>query len=506
MSQFGPEWHDAVDTVGAPDSSAAPFSASLAFGIAVVATFALGVAVGSPLGAVVTAVGASVVGWSAGELTSNENSRRAVGSISTLVGTSLLAVSIGLFGPEPFVGSVAAFALVAVAFDRFAGLTEDTVGVVSRAIIHSGVAIAGFAALALLVHFHVASTAALTTYGLFSLLSRMSPLVSVLVIELEVLFIVLTIEPAIERLERLTPETRVLDRITALDVVAVDIAAVPRGVWILVAGTGYLTATSWARVMFEQFLDSLSMLGTAVAFLLQSGFITGPLGFVVALLLAVFAVNMARLVVMFWLGSDPSETLSLAAGGFVVGSVAFVGGLIPSLSSIVSTTFSEGPLLQIMARVYGTGATLLAVVVGLLFVVLLILAVIVYLVEHEFVPPAAGGFALGSGLLFIAGLLVAATDAAAIVTVATVGAALLVWDLGENAVDVGQTLGTDAETRRGEAVHAAGSIAVVTGAVVLAAISLYVLGPLSVPAGRARFALLLLVVALCGFAVATYNE
>jgi hypothetical protein len=73
-------------------------------------------------------------------------------------------------------------------------------------------------------------------------------------------------------------------------------------------------------------------------------------------------------------------------------------------------------------------------------------------------------------------------------------------------VDVGATLGADAETRRGEAVHAAGSAAVVAGAVALASLSLYVLGPLSVPAGRARLALLLALVAFLALAVATVRD
>ena len=506
MSRFGPDWPDGDDTVGAPSTDAARFSASLAFGVAVVAAVALGFAVGTPLAAVVAAAGAGVVGWSAGELDTDENGRRAVGSVGVLVGTALLAATFSLAAPAAGVVGVASLALVAVALDRFAGLTEETVGGVARAAVHSGLVVVGFAALAVLAYADAVGLSVAATTELFALLSRASPLVSVFLVELQVLFVAFTIGPAVERLDRLSTDGRALDRLPALDAVAADPRDVPRGVWLLVAGTAALAGSDWGRATFDAFLASLSTLGDGVAFLLRSGVVTGPLGLLAALLLAVFVAEAAHSLVLFWLGSDPPETLSSAAGGLLVGSLVFVASLIPPVASAATGLFSEGTVLWAFATGYGLGATLLGVAAGTLFVVLSVVAVVATLVERGVVPPAAGGFALGSGLLFLAALLAAAADAAPVVTVATVGAALLVWDVGENAVDVGATLGTDAETRRGEAVHAAGSVAVVAGAVALASLSLYVLGPLSVPAGRARLALLLALVAFLALAVATVRD
>lgn len=506
MSRFGPDWPDADDGVGAPDTSAARFSASLAFGVAVAAAVGIGAAVGSPFAAVAAAVGAAVVGWSAGELDDDDNARRAVGSVGVIVGTTLLAAALGLFGGARFVGTAATLALVAVALDRYAGLTEDTVGDVARAVVHSGIVVACFGLLALLAYLRAVGLAAVAVVGLFSALSRASALVPLLVVELEVLFVALTVKPAVDRLERLDPADRVTDRLRALDAVAVHLTDVPRGVWAVVAGTAYLAASSWGRSLFDGFLASLSTLGAAVSALLLSGVLTGSLGLLAAFVLTVFAADACRSLLVFWLGADPPETLAAAAGGAAVGGLVFAAGLVPPVAAAVDAALPPTTILGRFVAGYGVGATLLGVVAAGLFVVLVVVAVVASVVQWKYVPPAAGGFALGSGLLFVAGLLSATADAAALVTVAAVGAALLVWDLGENAVDVGATLGRDAETRRAEAVHAAGSVAVVAAAVGLAAVSLYVLGPLSVPAGRARLALLFALAAFLALAVATTRE
>lgn len=83
---------------------------------------------------------------------------------------------------------------------------------------------------------------------------------------------------------------------------------------------------------------------------------------------------------------------------------------------------------------------------------------------------ASVGWVVAGALLVFAGVLVAGVLGASAVplVVATLGA-LLTWDLGEQAITLGEQVGHEAATRRGELVHAGISVVVggATGAVVL---------------------------------------
>jgi hypothetical protein len=88
---------------------------------------------------------------------------------------------------------------------------------------------------------------------------------------------------------------------------------------------------------------------------------------------------------------------------------------------------------------------------------------------------AVGGLrtlGLGAAGAFVAALLGGVDGASAPLVVAGVVGALLAWDLGEQAVNVGQQVGRSAPTRRGELGHAAASVAVGATAAV-GAVSVY---------------------------------
>lgn len=75
---------------------------------------------------------------------------------------------------------------------------------------------------------------------------------------------------------------------------------------------------------------------------------------------------------------------------------------------------------------------------------------------------------IGAAGLFVAALVAAALGAlAATPTLVAVAAAMIAWDVGQNAVGVGHQLGRHVPTRRAELVHAAGSLVVATAITVL---------------------------------------
>lgn len=74
---------------------------------------------------------------------------------------------------------------------------------------------------------------------------------------------------------------------------------------------------------------------------------------------------------------------------------------------------------------------------------------------------------VGSFVLFVGALVgpVAGSDSPAVLV--AVAATVLVWDLGEHAINVGEQLGREADTRSGEVAHAAASTAIGAGAAAL---------------------------------------
>ncbi|GGL32784.1 hypothetical protein GCM10009037_15570 [Halarchaeum grantii] len=68
--------------------------------------------------------------------------------------------------------------------------------------------------------------------------------------------------------------------------------------------------------------------------------------------------------------------------------------------------------------------------------------------------------AVGAVLLALAAVLLGAFDAGPLPALAVAAAALFAWDVGENALSLGEQLGVEARTRDAELVHAAASAGV----------------------------------------------
>ncbi|SDL88746.1 hypothetical protein SAMN04487949_0066 [Halogranum gelatinilyticum] len=485
------------------ETAATRFGASLALGVAAVATVALVAGTGSLLRGLVGVAGAVLVGRSANLLDGESNQRRAIGSVGVVVGSALLVGAVVVADTASGLVALAGLAVMATALDATGGLDEDTGRELFRAILDSGVVLAGFVALAAAVATGLVAAVAQGVLFAGETLLAQNSFVLLLSVQLGVLLVVLLLARALPRYDEWLPDAWLPEQRAVLDQLATELWEVPRWVWLALGGQVVLVGTDWAPPLVERLLGLLSVFGEAIRFLLRSGVLHIPLALLVTLLAGTVLADYVRHAVVVWAGDEPPETLANAGGGLVVGAVVGLLTAIPPLVALVVSGFHPESSAATLSAAFGLGATTLGTVVAALVAVLTTVGTALWLSETSYVPATAGGFAIGSGLLFVAALAGTVSGVPAFLTFVGVAAALLVWDLGENAVGLGHQLGVEAETRRGEVVHATGSLLAVGVGVVVALVAMYGLGPLSVPSGgRAALALALALVSLVAFVVA----
>jgi hypothetical protein len=234
----------------------------------------------------------------------------------------------------------------------------------------------------------------------------------------------------------------------------------------------------------------------AVDAVVLSGVLHGAVLAALVSLALVAAAPTCRRVVVGWTGDSPVETAAFAAGGFVAVALAAAAGVLSAVG-VVGVDLMPGSV----AGTVGSLAPLLAGVLAL--VAAAVVAVLAVRAVTNLVDPTGRGFASGAVLVFVATL--AAADAVpALVTVAGVGASLLVWDAGVHAVALRRDLGTVTPDDLTEYVHAtATTLAVLLGVGVAVAVGALVV-PLasSVPGDRATAALTLALLSVLAFGVA----
>jgi hypothetical protein len=117
------------------------------------------------------------------------------------------------------------------------------------------------------------------------------------------------------------------------------------------------------------------------------------------------------------------------------------------------------------------------------------------LVLASFVRGSRAGLTAGCAGLLFGALGAGVQDAPTVVVLFSVTTSVLAWDVGQTAIDIGEQLGRESETRRLELLHLTGSTAVGTATGVVGYLSLQ-LGtggqPVSVLLGLLVAALLLL--------------
>lgn len=488
------------------ETTASRFGATLALVVAAVAAVVLVAGTGQllqVLRGVLGVAGAVLVGRSAKTLDTDSNEQRAVGSLGVVVGSALLVGAVAVTETAALLIAVAALAVMAVALDATTGLDEDTGQDLFRTLTHSGVALAVVTVVAASVALGLPAAVRTGVVDLWLTLRETTDLVRFVSVQLGVVLVLLLLARALPRLDRWTPDAWLPEQRALLDSLATDPWEIRRGVWVALGVQVVLATTDWAHRWFATFLDLLSVFGDVLRFLLQSGAVHLPLALVASVLGGVVLVDYLRGLLVVWAGEDPPETLAHASGGVVVGVVLGVLTAVPPVVAVATAPFHPESSAALLSQAFGFGATLLGSIAAALVGVLAVVGTALWLTNSRYIPPEAGGFAIGSGLLFVAALSGTVSSVPPFVTFLGVGAALLVWDLGENAVGLGRQLGTDAETRRGEVVHATGSLLAVGVGIVVALVAMYGLGPLSVPSGgRALLALVLALVALLAFVAA----
>lgn len=490
------------------DNRPAASSAALTGTVAVLVSLVLGLAVVDPIPVLAGFGGGLCIAAGVWALRSEARERIAGGSILIIIGagvfcgTALLAtdywslvVALGFPLAATLVVIDASSGLVppADATDELSAMLDE-----SFVVLVVGVIVTIVCAVAAAVRLPWVLVRVVTGFSLH-------PLVGFVTLQAGVLLALLLLDRATETLESWVPAPtattdRALERLDLLGTNWWDIdtplkAAV--GLQLLVA------FVPTAQMLFDRFLDSLPVLGSAlwVAF---SGPLHLPLAAGILALLAILIVERLRQWLLQWLGDDPGQSLARQTGSIVAAVGLLLGALALTAAGVtrrVAPTFTGGGH-------YGSATVLLLGVLISVAVLRGLITLLAELVGAEVLSRRVAGFAAGSGLLFVMTLLGAERGLAPILVLVGSAAALLVWDAGAHASSIGQQLGRDAETTDSEFVHVTGTAAVLAGAILLVLFVRYVLIPVAVPTTSAGLsfssvlALGLVLLAIAAFALA----
>lgn len=479
------------------------FSSRLAVGVSAMATLAIGLAVGT-WAVVVGVVGALAFAWGAGALDTDANGRRALGSIATVVGglLVLVGVAVGARGPATaVVTSLAMLGLAAVAVDATAGLGDESLAPVLSTLGSSIAALIAGVAVASVLHIAASFEVALILLGLLATASLSTALGAFVSLQVLALLVGVLMRRSRRTVEGWFPGGVPVEAWEEFEPLALSLSEVPRSYWVVLGIQMLLLIVPGVVGLVELFLSTTWLFGDAVRFLLQSGLLHGLLYLALLVELGVLGAELVRSVATTLLSPNPPKSLSHAAGGIAL--VVVVPVIVAGLAVYAAVTGRASDLL-LFGGSWGTVAAFTSVAVVALGVVFALEVTGVAIAERSVLPDRAAGFAIGATLLFLVAVGAAPLGAPAVVTFVGVAAALVTWDLGETAVDIGSHLGVETETRRAEVVHATGSVGVGVAGVALATLGVYLIGPLSVPGqgGRAVAALALSLVALLAFVVA----
>jgi hypothetical protein len=494
------------------DDEPARFSSRLALAVATVAALLLGLGTGPGLlgqapEMLLGLLGAGALVRGATGVTKDGSRQRAVGSVWFVFGVLGVGGAIAAYKPSLAAAVVTTFgtlSLVLLGLSITVGIDEGLVRSLGGALSRSLVVVVGGTALLAGVHVALFRSAAVLTVVGYGALVGAGPLVSFVMLQVEVLVLAVLVERALAVVDTWLPRRRFDRRETALRQLGVRVGDVPKGVYVLLALQFVLVLTGTGRSLFARLLAQTGPFGTVVAGLLQWWVPHALLGTGILLFGSVTVARLCQLVVVRWIGREPPKTLGYAAGGVVVSVLVGVLTALPPVTWLVERTVADGSALDIAFATYGMGTTFLALVVGALCTVLVSLPVFMFVVWDEATTAGDDGSTAGAGLLLLSGIAAGFGGAPAPVVFVGVAASLATWDLSVNATLVGHEVGAAAETRRGEVIHAAGVLAVGAVAVLVTLLGVEFIGAaalvVDVPRWRAVGALALLLLSLVCFA------
>jgi hypothetical protein len=278
----------------------------------------------------------------------------------------------------------------------------------------------------------------------------------------------------------------------------VDPTEIPYQVWVAFSVQVLALAVAPEARWFATVLDTLSVLGTVIATLLETGVLHVPLAAVCLLAATVILGRGLQVGFVSWAGRNPPRTLAYASGGVVAAAVGLAASAVTAL-----TWFGAGPAAGSPLAVSGPGAIGLAFLLGTLIACALVVLPLPF-VAATGVVPTGQGYAVGATLVFVAALAAAGAGATPVAAFVGVAAALLVWDVGRHTTVLRTQLGRRVATREAEITHATASVLVGVLAVGVATVAVYLVGPRTlagVEPARAKAAAALATVAVVAFVV-----
>lgn len=475
---------------------------------AAVVVTAVGWAVGRGRLAGIAVFGSLLLAVAAWGLDETSHARQAGGSIAATVGGAVFAglCVLAVGGPHGVILVALSTGLSLVAVNAAVGFEWERTREITTALSENVKAALVGVAVSALCYVVVAFGVVPAVFGGALTFATSTPLLGFVTVQVLALSIALVIPKAVSVLEEWTPAdgspTGVM--LGSVEAAGLRFEDVPRGYWYALGFQFVLAVVPQANQLFGLFV------GGVPALVLTSGVLHALLGVVFLALLAVLVGEVVRWWVIAWFGAVPARTVATQAGAITAMLVAGLAGLLVELLPDSYVVDLVVPLAVSRYGFIGFPALVLVALVLAIVVVVLLLEIGPAIAGLGFAPERATGFALGSGLLFVATLSAAPAGAPAVVVFAGVAGSLLVWDLGSHATSVGLQLGQAAETRRSEFVHLTGSVLVLAGAVAVASVASYVVVPATAPAGArgtpglATLSLILVLAALLAFVTAVH--
>ncbi|MWG33006.1 hypothetical protein [Halomarina oriensis] len=468
------------------------FGARVTVGIAGLLALAMSYAVGVGVQALVALVGALSLSWAVGTPDGASVGRRTLASVATLGGIGALALGVGHTYPPVQTTVVGAGSAAVLALGVSLGarsLSESRFPAVLQSCVLALVAL-----VALSILFNPAALA-VAGVGLVVLwnAATATPFLALVALQGAAIALLAMLPPTTRTLERWLPgrESVPPRRLAESGLSFDDIRSAPR--WLVVAFVAEVYVALFVPTLLDWVFAQLSILGTVLAAILESGVVLAVLLFGIVLCGIVLVGRLLQRAAVAVGDQDPAGVAADAAGGVVA----------PVLGAVWLTTLSPATLEPIAVLLGGFGS------VGLVALVLVVITLGVFVVwDFLTLRPTDAGLVSLSGhgfaaMLFgVVVLVVAEQSAPALLVFAGFAGILLVRDGGEYATTLGRELpGVDG--RQGVLAHTTASVLVGVGAIVVAMLTVFVVGPAtSVPAGVGTVALALALLAIVALVAA----
>jgi len=489
-------------------------SSRLAGALAAVVVLAHGVAVGQPLAAIVCLGGAVGLVGTAGRLASDRTKtprdERAGTTLWFVTSLFVLLAPTTWLGPLAiaviylpltgvvFVGLAGAGAIDGTHADSFFSVCWRTRDVFALAAIVLG-AIQTGVLLALIVGGTRAIVSAPTT-GLVAALVLLEGVLYGVVIALPAALRELDERVGTDSAERVATVT-VGDRPIEESLRTVS-SWVHDNVFLVVVQLGFVV---FAGPFIERAVLATGPVGHTVVAVFTSGVLHLPLLVVVVLSALVVGGAFVHEILTTRAWIDPPALATDAAGSLVAVVVIGTGSLVVP-RALTEAVFP--PTTEQLGLFYGPGAVILLVTAVIALCLPIALSVATYVAALTGLSSdRSAGFFVGAALVLTGSIVAAEAGLPALVVFVGVGAAVLVWEFGEQASYLGVVVGNDGVSDGVETVHATAAIGVAAAGVAIASVVGYVIGPLAVGSERATLAIALsLVAAVFVLAAASADE